>query len=264
MSDLTPEDQARASVGMALPSTPSPELRPTPVQPLATGQPSEPSVVAGVTGLAWWDAMKYYWRKSASGGSHLAPQDVFVADVLDRTDHYMTTIAATLGDPDYKEFDDKAKITISDIQSEDAVDTSGVEGNAVRRYWLGRLVIARKICGASAVSAEHRTINELSRETGDVDKMQGDSEGYYASDVEKRERWGFKAVRLEFIVKAIADGEIIPKDEAAFTQLLATRIQRSLYDDAVERGNKLKRPVPKMAAGQAAGPSREELLAMTA
>jgi len=239
------------------------EIPAAPVQPLATSTPTEPSVQSGATGLAWWDAMKYYWRKSANGGSHLAPQDSFVSDVLDRTDHYMTTIAKDLGEDDYSEFQATADLHMQLIQSEDAVDTSGVEGNAQRRNILNRLVIARKICGASAVSAEHRVTNELSRETGDVEKLKGDSEGFYASDVEKRERWGFKAIRLEFIAKVVADGDIIPNDEAAFSQLLAKRIGRSLYDDAVERGNKLKRPA-QAAAVQTNKPSREELLALTA
>jgi len=239
------------------------EIATPPAQPLATGTPAEPSVAAGATGLAWWDAMKYYWRKSANGGSHLAPQDSFVSDVLDRTDHYMTTIAKDLGEDDYAEFATTAELHTQLIQAEDAVDTSGIEGNSARRNVLNRLIIARKICGASAVSAEHRVTNELSRETGDVEKLKGDSEGFYASDVEKRERWGFKAIRLEFIAKAIADGEVIPKDDAAFSQLLATRIQRSLYDDAVERGNKLKRPA-QAAAANTNKPSREELLALTA
>jgi len=239
------------------------EIPNAPAQPLATAIPQEPSVPAGATGLAWWDAMKYYWRKSANGGSHLAPQDSYVSDVLDRTDHYMTTIARNLGEDDYAEFASTAEIHKELIQAEDAVDTSGVEGNSARRNVLNRLIIARKICGASAVSAEHRVTNELSRETGDVEKLKSDSEGFYASDVEKRERWGFKAIRLEFIAKAIADGEIIPTDESAFAQLLAKRISRSLYDDAVERGNKLKRPA-QAAAANTSKPSREELLAMTA
>lgn len=240
------------------------EIPTPPVQPLATISPETPSVPAGATGLAWWDAMKYYWRRSASGGVHLAPQDSFVNDVLDRTDYYMASIAKhQLGDDDYAEFASTAELRKQLIQAEDAVDTSGIEANSVRREVLNRLIIARKICGASAVSAEHRVTNELSRETGDVEKLKADSEGYYASDVEKRERWGFKAIRLEFIAKAIADGEVIPTDEAAFAQLLATRIGRSLYDDAVERGNKLKRPAQQQAASTKK-PSREELLAMTA
>ena len=240
------------------------EIPTPPVQPLATGGPTEPSVQSGNPGLAWWDAMKYYWRNNASGrGAHLAPQNSFVSDVLDRTDHYMTSIASNLSEDDYAEFATTAELHKQLIQAEDAVDTSGVEGNAARRNILNRLVIARKICGASAVSAEHRVTNELSRENGDVEKLKGDSEGFYASDVEKRERWGFKAIRLEFIAKALADGEVIPTDEAAFSQLLANRIQRSLYDDAVERGNKLKRPAQQQAASTSK-PSREELLALTA
>ena len=87
--------------------------------------------------------------------------------------------------------------------------------------------------------------------------------GFFQSDIEKRERWGFKAVRLEFVAKAIADGDVIATDEKAFAELLANRIKRSLYDDAVERGNKLKRPA-QSAATSTSKPSREELLALTA
>lgn len=265
MTQLNDPEITRASVGMGVQQPPSPELPVAAIQPLATATPTAPSVVAGTTGLAWWDANKYYWRQNASGnGAHLAPQDSFVADVLDRTDVYMQAIAREFGEDDYKEFTATAELRVQMIQNEDAVDTSGVEGNAERRNILNRLIIARKICGASAVSAEHRVINELSRETGDVEKLKADSEGYYQADVDKRERWGFKAIRLEFIAKHIADGEIIPKDEAAFAALLAKRIQRSLYDDAVERGNKLKRPQQQANAATSLKPSREELLALTA
>ena len=238
------------------------EIPVAPAQPLAAAQPPAAN---GSMGLAWWDGYKYYWRGNASGnGSHLAPQDSFIDDVIDRTDHYMTTIAKELGEDEYAEFAEVADLRKTLIQSEDAFDTSGIEGNSVRREVLNRLIIARKICGVSAVSAEHRVMNELSRETGDVEKLKGDSESFYASDVEKRERWGQKAVRLEFVAKAIADGEVIPTDEKAFSQLLATRIKRSLYDDAVERGNKLKKPAQKAATGDKAPPTREELLALTA
>jgi hypothetical protein len=264
MSDLNPNEQARASASMGLPEQPSPELPVSAIQPLAAATPTEPSVTSGVTGLAWWNANKYYWRQNASGnGAHLAPQDSYVEDVLDRCDHYMQVIAKDFGEDDYTEFAETAGLHTELIQAEDAVDTSGVEGNSARRNVLNRLIIARKICGASAVSAEHRVTNELSRETGDVEKLKGDSEGFYQSDVDKRERWGFKAIRLEFIAKHIADGEIIPTDDTAFSQLLAKRIQRSLYDDAVEQGNKLKRPQQK-AAASTNKPSREELLALTA
>jgi hypothetical protein len=257
------QELARVSAGLPVTQPPSPELPVAPIQPLAVGSAPEPSVAAGATGLAWWDGMKYFWKRSASGGTHLAPQDSYVSDVLDRTDHYMTTIARELGEDDYAEFAATADLRKQMIQNEDAVDTSGVEGNAERRNVLNRLAIARKICGASAVSAEHRVTNEIGRDNGDVEKLKADSEGFFASDVEKRERWGFKAIRLEFVAKAIADGEIIPTDDTAFAQLLAKRIGRSLYDDAVERGNKLKRP-QQQAAASSTKPTREELLAMTA
>ena len=234
------------------PAVTTPQVNPTPS--LATSGPAA---------LPWWDAMKYYWKKSMSGGYHLAPSEEYVDDVLDRTDLYMTTIAKELGKDDYREFQAAADLRRTVIQTEDALDTAGVEGNAERRNVLNRLVIARKICGVNAVSMEHRTRHEHSLPNGDVDKMQSDKEGYYLADKEKRERWGFKAIRLEFIVKAIADGDIIPKDETQFATLLATRIGRSLYDDAVEKGNKLKRP-QQPATDPSKELSKEELLAMTA
>lgn len=235
--------------------------RPVVTTPAVNPTPSLPT--SGPAGLAWWDAMKYFWKRSASGGYHLAPSEEYVSDVLDRTDYYMTTVAKELGKDDYAEFEATAKLRVKVIAAEDAVDTSGIEGNAARREILNRLIIARKLTGAMAVSAEHRTIHELSIDNGDVEKMQSDPNGFYASDLEKRERWGFKACRLEFIAKAIADGEVIPKDETEFATLLATRIGRSLYDDAVERGNKLKRPAQQTTSPEKK-PSREEILAMTA
>jgi hypothetical protein len=243
------------------------EMYSIPAQPLATETVSEPSVLSGATALAWWDSMKYFWKKSARGGCHLAPQDNYTADVLDRASHYMTQIENTL-DPDkgddFREFEAAAKLRKELIQTEDGADTSGVEGNAVRREVLNRLLIAIKICGASAVSAEHRVMNELSRANGDVDKMKEDPKGFYTSDCEKRERWGYKAVRLLYITKAIADGEVIPKDEASLMELISARVSRALYSDAVEKGNKLKAPAPKPVANSGTGPTREELLALTA
>jgi len=257
------EEQVRQSVGMDPEQQRSPELPAAAIQPLAQEVPTAASVTAGATGLAWWDAAKYEWRRAGSGNTYLAAQAVYVADVLDRGDHYLATIAGRLGKDDYKAFDDKVEHVVADIQLEDAYDTTGVEGQGLRRYYLNRLILARKICGATACSAEHRTINEMSRKDGDVEKMQGDSEGYYAADVEKRESWGLKAVRLEYICKGIADGDVIPIDEAEFSQLLAKRITSSLGDDAFEQGRKLRRP-PQQAQNGAAKPTREELLAMTA
>ncbi len=259
-------EHARISVGMEANQPPSPELPAAPVQPLATEQPSAPSV-SGSTALAWWHAMKYEWKRSARGNQYLAPQESYVADVLDRADVYTTRITARLTKDDFAEFDAAVVSVQESIQNEDAYDMTGTEGHGLRRYYLGRLVLARKICGTTAVSAEHRTINEMSRRDGDVVKMQADSEGYYAADIEKRESWGQKAVRLEYIVKAIADGEVIPTDTTALNELISKRITNGknigLGDEAFELGKTLQRP-PQAVVANIAAPSREELLAMTA
>ena len=235
----------------------------TPDRPLAIETPAEPSVTTAPTSLAWWDDMKYYWKQNARGnGCHLSPQDSYVDDVLDRADLYMVNIAKNLGDNDYTLFEEAALTRKELIELEDAYDTSGIEGNAVRREVLNRLIIARKICGVSAVSAEHRVAHEHAMPNGNVEKMKEDPKGFFASDVEKRERWGLKAIRLEYICKAIADGEVIPKDEKAFAALLAKRIEGALRTDAVDRGNQLKSPTPKTTPAKVL--SSEELLALTA
>lgn len=233
--------------------------------PLNPGQPETPSVPVGTTALAWWDSMKYYWKTNARGnGAHLAPQEDYLASVLHRAEYYIDSIEKhEIGTDDLEEFAATAELRQSLIQNEDAVDTSGIEGNSVRREVLNRYIIAYKICGTTAVSAEHRVTNELSRENGDVEKMKEDPKGYFASDVEKRQRWGFKALRLRSILSTIADGEVIPNTPVALKELVEKRVRGSIYSDAVDRGNALKKPV-QTATASTSKPSVEELLALTA
>ena len=229
-------------------------------------QSETPSTPAGTVALAWWDASKYFWRRSASGGYHLAPLDDYVRDVLDRGDHYISDAAKDFsaensGDLDLANSELAAVKTI--LESRNAFDSSGIEAQSKLREYINRAVIARKIAGASAVSAEHRVINEMSKPDGNVDDLKNDANGFYQSDIEKRDRWASKACYYEYIASQLADGEIIPTDGKAFAELLAKRIQRSLYDDAVDRGNRLKRP-PQGTQQTGAKLSREERLALTA
>ncbi len=192
---------------------------------------------AGIAALPWWDEMKYYWRRSKSGGFHLAPQDSYVDDVLHRADYFMASHAThELSDTDFEEFEQAAQAYISIIQDEDARDTAGTAGHAVRRFLLGRLVIARKITGSMQVSAEHRVEHETNSPTGDVEALKNDPKGYYQSDIDKRNRWVDEACKREYIVKAVADGEVIPTDPKLFAELVAKRVKSSIYDDAVEKG----------------------------
>ena len=220
----------------------------------------------GQPALAWWDLTKYFWKRSASGGYHLAPLDDYVADVLDRGDHYIGLVAKEFVDKNSGDLDSaKAELAAAKkiMQTRTGIFTDGVETQAFVRMYLQRAVIARKIAGASAVSAEHRVQNEAGRPNGNVDVMKDDKQGFYASDVEKRERWALRACYYEFIATQLADGEVIPVDAKPFAQLLATRISRSLYDDAVERGNRIKRP-NQGQTDPGKKLSRDELLALTA
>jgi len=240
------------------------------VQPMigsarAVEQPSA-TPPGGMPSLAWWDNTKYFWKRSASGGYHLAPLTDYVADVLDRSDHYIGLIAkefSSKNSGDLASAQSELKNVKSIMQTRTAIFQDGVETQALIRTYLQRAIIARKICGASAVSAEHRVQNEAAKPDGNVQALKDDEKGFYQSDVEKRERWAFRACYYEFIASQIADGEVIPVDAKPFAELLATRIGRSLYDDAVERGNRIKRP-NQGQADPGKKLSREELLAMTA
>ena len=260
------QEQIGMSVGLP-PETPrSPELPAEPVQPLAQGSSTQPSVTSGATGLAWWHSMKYEWRRSGAGNQYLAPQLVYVTDVLHRAEAYTALLVKELNKEDFADFKATADSIVDSIQSLDGMDQAGVEGHALRRHFLTRLVLSRKICGASAVSAEHRCVNEISRVNGNVDKMKADSEGYYASDISKRNQWGLKALMYAHIVRVIADGEVIPFDEVKLNELVGKRVATGkgigLGDEAYEVGRTLQRPPQAAVAKQEY--TSAELMAMTA
>ena len=259
------EDSAMPELPQGTDETGASNVRPMIGSTEAAAQPL-PSQPAGTVSLAWWDSMKYFWKRSAAGGFHLAPLEDYVADVIDRGDHYISAAAKAFvddksGDLDQANEELAAARTI--LQTRDAIFQDGVEGQAFVRAYLARAVIARKIAGASAISAEHRVMNELNRPEGNVDALKDDTNGFYQSDIEKRDRWAHKACYYEYLASQLAEGEVIPQDGKAFAELLAKRIGRSLYDDAVERGNRLKRPDPG-AASSGKKMSREEMLALTA
>jgi len=228
----------------------------------------EPSVRSTEPGLAWWDAMKYFWKRNASGrGSHLAPQDSYTADVIDRSNVYVERAASDLSTDDLETLDRVNGLVTELVQEFAAIDET--EAKAFRRYFLSRAAIARKIAGQTAVSAEHRLINayDTGKSEADIEAMKADtsSTGYYCADIEKRNSWAHKTCVYEYLSEKQADGDAIPRTPQEFVAKQEKTITRQLYDGAVEQGNKLKRPVQNQPAGQAtSGPSREELLAMTA
>lgn len=209
---------------------------------------------AGTMALQWWDDMKYYWRRSANGGYHLAPQDSYVDEVLSESDYEVTMAAKDFtadNSSDLEAAEEELALATSILQTRTGFDPSGVESNAFLRIYRDRAIIARKITGTSAVSANHRLQNAAAMGQ-DVDAVK--EQDFYKSDLENARRWAFKSCYYEYIANALADGEVI-KDLA---QQIADGIRRGLYDDAVERGNKLKRPTPAKRDG-ATRLSTEEL-----
>ena len=228
----------------------------------------QPSVQSTEPGLAWWDAMKYFWKRNARGnGAHLAPQDAYTDSVIDRANVWVEAAAKELSEDDLEKLDRVSGLLTDLIQEFQGLDSSGIEAAAWRRFILNRAAIARKVCGSNAVSAEHRLIN--ARQTGksddEIDAMKADTSasGYYCADIEKRNRWADKTCTYEYLSEKLADGDVIPTSNAAFVEKQETAIRRSVYDDAVDHGNKLKRPVQQVDNTQKAF-TREELLAMTA
>lgn len=259
------EQSAMPDLPMGMDETSASNVRPMIGTAESERQPSA-TQPGGMAALAWWDSMKYFWKRSASGSFHLAPLQDYINDVLDRGDHYISSAAKDFSDKksgDLAQANDELTAARAIMQTRTAIFQDGVETQAFIRMYLQRAVIARKIAGASAVSAEHRVTNELNRTEGNVETLKNDASGFYQADIEKRDRWSHKACYYEFIAAQLADGEVIPTDGKAFAELLATRISRSLYDDAVERGNRLKRPNTGVATG-GKKLSREELLALTA
>lgn len=221
-----------------------------------------PSVTTGPTALAWWDDMKYYWRQNASGnGSHLAPQDSYIDDVLVEGDAEIQLAAKDFLDEksgDAEQADRLVVLLTEATQILNGLDTTGVEANALVRFFRDRATIARKITGASAVSANHRLQNAHAT-TGDVDAVR--ETDFFKSDIENSKRWAFKACLYEYIANTFVDEY---KDVLSnFAQRLADGVRRQLYDDSVEKGNKLKRPAPaKQPSANAL--SAEELRQMRA
>jgi hypothetical protein len=218
-----------------------------------------PSVTSGATNLQWWDDMKYYWKTSRNGGFHLAPQDSYVDDVLVEGDVEIQAAAKSFmakNSADLTAAKAEAKAAIEIVQTRTGFDTAGTETNAFIRMYRDRAVIARKICGAAAVSANHRLQNAAAT-TGDIDAVKDTD--FYKSDLENCRRWAFKACYYEYVIAQLPENEVI-KDLPA---LIASGVGRSLYDDAVERGNKLKRPAPAKQAS-AKKLSAEELRLMRA
>lgn len=204
---------------------------------------SQPSVTSGPTALAWWDDMKFYWRRNASGnGSHLAPQDSYVNDVLVEGDTEIQAAAKDFLDEksgDVEQADRLVVLMTEATQILTGLDPSGVEANALVRFFRDRATIARKITGASAVSANHR-LQHAHATTGDVEAVKDTD--YFKSDIENCKRWAFKACLHEYIANTFVAE--FPDVLNNFAQRLADGVRRSIYDDAVEKGNKLKRPAP--------------------
>jgi hypothetical protein len=220
----------------------------------------QPSATAGPTNLAWWDDMKYFWkRNSRNNGFHLAPQDSYVDDVLVEGDFEIQLAANHFMEKnsgDLKAAKAEAKAANEIIQVRTGFDTSGVETNDVYRFYRNRAIIARKIVGSSAVSANHRLMHaEASGNNPDDVKKTT----YFQSDLENCKRWAFKACYYEYIISQLPDHEII-RD---LPTILATGVGRQLYDDAVEKGNKLKAPAPAKKS-EARKHTAEELRLMRA
>lgn len=202
---------------------------------------ASPSVESSVASLPWYLDMKYYNRNNKSGnGSHLAPQKVFVDDVIaegDRVILFASKDFTAKNSGDMKLAQNVLACKKSELQDLNAFDTSGVEAANLIRTVLIRVILARKIAGASEVSAQHRVINAM--HTGqDVDKVK--ESDYFKSDLEARDKWAHKACFYEFIALALKDGEVI-KDLPA--QIVAG-VGRLLYDDAIQATNRMRNPQP--------------------
>lgn len=222
----------------------------------------EPSLPAGATALAWWDDMKYFWKRNASGnGCHLAPQDSYIDDVLVEGDVEIQRAAKEFlneKSDDYERAERVVKLVRELGQELTGFDPSGVEANALIRFFRERSIISRKIAGASAVSANHRLANAAAT-TGDIEAVKATD--YFKSDIENTERWAYKDCLHEYVCTQLATE--YPDVIQQFSQQLANGVKRALYDDAVEKGNKLKQPAPAKQAS-ASKLTAEELRQMRA
>ena len=206
-----------------------------------TEENASPSVESSAASLPWYLDMKFFWKRNRSGnGSHLAPQETFVNDVIAEGDRVIMVASKDFTDAksnDIKLAKDELGAAKSIIETRNAFDSSGVEGENLLRMYLQRVILARKIAGSSEVSAQHRVINATL--TGqDIDKLK--ESDYFKSDIENRDRWAFKACYYEFIARKLADGEII-KDLSA---QIVSGVGRLLYDDAIQATNRLRNPQP--------------------
>jgi hypothetical protein len=211
------------------------------MQQTNTEEIASPSVESSADNLPWYLSMKYFRKQNRSGnGSHLAPQEVYVNDVLAEGDRVVLSASKDFMDAksnDLKLAKDELAAAQSIIETRTAFDTSGVEAQNLLRMYLQRVILARKIAGASEVSAQHRVINATL--TGqDVDKVK--ESDYFKSDLEARDKWAFKACYYEFLARELADGDII-KDLSA--QIIAG-VGRLLYDDSIQATNRLRNPQP--------------------
>lgn len=215
------------------------------LQQSATEEIASPSVESSAENLPWYLAMKYFWKQNRSGsGAHLAPQDNFINDVVTEGDRVILRASEDFTAPksnDIKLAKDELTAALSMIETRNAFDTSGVEGQNLLRMYLQRVILARKIAGSSEVSAQHRVIN-ATLTAQDVDKVK--ESDYFKTDLENRDRWAFKACYYEFIARKLADGEII-KDLS--TQIVSG-VGRLLYDDAIQATNRLRSPKPHTPA----------------
>ncbi len=225
-------------------------------------EPTTPSLPAGATALAWWDDMKYYWRRNASGnGCHLAPQDSYVDDVLTEGDFEIEKASKQFTNEKSEEAEQAARIValVRELGQElRGFDASGVEADAFVRYFRNRAAIARKIAGAGAVSANHR-LQHAAATTGDIDAVK--ESDFYKSDLSNCEKWARNDCLYEIICTEMQPE--YPEVIVRFAEQLAKSVRSSLYDDAVEKGNKLKKPTPAPEASPNAL-SKEELRVMRA
>lgn len=211
------------------------------LQQTNTEENASPSVESSGVSLPWYLDMKYFWKKNRSGnGSHLAPQEVFVNDVITEGDRVILLASKDFTDKksnDMKLVKDELEAAKMIIETRNAFDTSSVEGQNLLRMYLQRVILARKIAGASEVSAQHRVINATF--TGqDIERVK--ESDYFKSDLENRDRWAFKACYYEFIARELADGDIIKDLSAQIT----SGVGRLLYDDAIQATNRLRNPQP--------------------
>lgn len=209
-----------------------------------TEEITEPSETAGPTNLAWWDDMKYFWKRSANGGFHLAPQDSYVDDVLTEADFEINRAAKEFGNEKSEDLANakaEAKAALEIYQTRTGFDPSGTEALSLLRDYRRRIILARKIVGATAVSANHR-LQHTAASGGDLEAVKDTD--FYKSDLENCERWAFKACYYEYIAHTISaeidDNEVL-RD---LPEQIAKGVARLVYDDAIQRGNTLKRPAP--------------------